>query len=196
MIIQGNDPYTQPSFSFRNRLGRALWHLVWVTLFRPSPRPLHAWRVQLLRLFGAKVGKHVHVYPTVQVWAPWNLELADFVGVGNCAQLYCMGKISLRQYATVSQGAHLCAGSHDFNSSNFQLVIAPIVVGERVWVCADAFIAPGVSIAEGSVIAARGVVSKSITEPWKVWAGVPVQKVGVRDKCRVLGINEVPHIHE
>lgn len=186
MILQGNDPYRGPSFSLGNRLLRAVWGVVYLLLFRSSPRPFHAWRTLLLRLFGAKLGQHVHVYPSVKIWAPWNLHIGSFVGIGDGAILYCMAKITIGDHAVISQGAHLCAGSHDFNSPNFQLITAPIFIGGRVWLCAESFVGPGVSIAEGSVVGARGVVSKTISEPWLVWAGVPVKQVGVRDKQRVM----------
>jgi len=185
-IIQGNDPYRGPSFSFGHRLRRQIWNVVWLLFFRPCPRPFHAWRNLLLRMFGARIGEHVHIYPSVRVWAPWNLAIGNCVGIGDGANVYCMDRITIGDYATVSQGVHLCAGSHDFNASNFQLITAPITVGERVWLCADAFVGPGVSIAEGSVVGARGVVTKSLAEPWCVWAGVPARQVGVRDKNKVL----------
>ena len=39
------DPYVRPAFSFGNRARRALWNTVWLLLFRPTPRPFHAWRL-------------------------------------------------------------------------------------------------------------------------------------------------------
>lgn len=186
MIIQGNNPFTGPSFSLSHRIRRQLWGVVWLLLFRPSPRPFHAWRNFLLRTFGATLGQHVHIYPSVKVWAPWNLAVGNYVGIGDGTNVYCMDRISIGDYAVISQGSHLCAGSHDFNSANFQLVTAPITIGSRVWLCADSFVGPGVTIADGSVVGARGVVSKSIFEPWCVWAGVPVKRVGTRDKTKVL----------
>lgn len=186
MIIQGNDPYTEPSFSLSHRIGRQLWAIIWFLFFLGSPRPFHAWRNFLLRMFGAKLGRHVHIYPSVRIWAPWNLSVGNYVGIGDRAIVYCMGQIAIGDYAVVSQGAHLCSGSHDFNSPNFQLITAPIVIGSRVWLCADTFVGPGVSVAEGTVVGARGVVTKSIDLPWCVWAGVPAKKVGIRDKARVL----------
>ncbi|MET7318959.1 hypothetical protein ABZX83_27055, partial [Streptomyces thermoviolaceus] len=69
MIIDGNDPFTEPSFNLSNRLRRAVWGVAYVLLFRFSPRPLHGWRALLLRSFGAKLGPHVHVYPRVRIWA-------------------------------------------------------------------------------------------------------------------------------
>ncbi|MGJ0486526.1 MAG: hypothetical protein ACR65R_18605 [Methylomicrobium sp.] len=186
MILQGNDPYRGPSFSVVNRLLRMLWGLVYLFLFKISPRPFHSWRNLLLRLFGAKLGHHVHIYPSVKIWAPWNLNVGNFVGIGDGATIYCMDQVKIDDYAVISQGTYLCTGSHDFNMPNFQLITAPITIGSRVWLCAESFVGPGVSIAEGTVIGARAVVAKSINESWRVWAGVPVKQIGVRDKQRVL----------
>jgi len=54
VILQGNDPHRSASFSLGHRLRRQLWNMVYVVLFRTSPRPFHAWRAFLLRLFGAR----------------------------------------------------------------------------------------------------------------------------------------------
>lgn len=173
MIIQGNDPYTQPSFSLGNRLLRALWGVLWLLLFRPSPRPMHVWRRLLLRLFGAKIGQHVHVYPNVKVWAPWQLIVGNKVGIADGVTLYNMAQIEIADDCVVSQGAHLCCGTHHIDSANFQLVAKPIKLEKNVWVCAEAFVGPGVTIAEGCVLGARAVVVKSIDAPYSVWVGNP-----------------------
>jgi putative colanic acid biosynthesis acetyltransferase WcaF len=184
MILQGNDPFRGPSFSLGNRLLRALWGFVHLLLFRTSPYFCYAWRAWLLRLFGAQIGQGCHVHSSVKIWAPWNLVLGNHVGVGSGATIYCMDRIEVGNYTVISQGTHLCCGSHDFNSPNMQLVTAPILIGHRVWLCAESFVGPGVRIADGSVVGARGVVSKSISDSWLVWAGVPVRQVGTRDKGR------------
>ena len=180
MMIEGNDPYLEPSFTLRHRLLRQLWNVVQALFFRTSPRPFHAWRAQLLRLFGAQLGENCHVYPGVKVWAPWNLRLGNFVGVGDGAALYCMDRIEIGDYAVISQGAYLCGGTHDYNSANFQLVIKPIVIGTRAWVCTEAFIHPGVVVPDGAVIGARAVVTRSLLTPWAVYAGNPAILVGKR----------------
>jgi putative colanic acid biosynthesis acetyltransferase WcaF len=182
MIIQGNNPYTQPSFSLGNRVMRAVWGLVWLFFFRPSPRPFHAWRRLLLRMFGSKLGTHVNIYPNVKIWAPWLLTIGNKVGIANGVTLYNMAPIVIGDQCVVSQGAHLCGGSHDIDSANFQLIAKPIVLEKDVWICAEAFIGPGVKIAEGCVLGARAVVVKSIAEPWSVWAGNPAVKKRMRKK--------------
>lgn len=182
MIIQGNDSTASPSFSLGNRVSRQVWNWVWLLLFRPSPRPCHAWRAFLLRLFGARIGRHVHVYPAARIWAPWNLEIGSHVGVADGVTIYNMNSIKIGDYCVISQGAHLCGGSHDYNSANFQLVAAPIVLQPRVWICAEAFIAPGVTIAQGAVVGARSVVTRSLPQSWAVYAGMPAKKIGERTK--------------
>jgi putative colanic acid biosynthesis acetyltransferase WcaF len=166
------DTHTGPSFSVRNRAARVLWNGVAAVLFRPSPRPFHAWRSMLLRCFGARVGAGVHVCPKVSIWAPWNLELADQAGVADGVTLYSQGRITIGRRAVISQGAHLCAGSHDYTQDGFPLVTAPIVIGAEVWIAAEAFIHPGVTVGEGSVIGARSVVTKDMP-PWMVCSGHP-----------------------
>nr|WP_081056063.1 putative colanic acid biosynthesis acetyltransferase [Burkholderia vietnamiensis] len=182
MIINGTNPFTGPSFSFGDRVRRQVWNLTYAILFRPSPRPCHAWRALLLKLFGAKLGRHVHVYPAARIWAPWNLEVGNHVGIADGVTVYNMEKIRIGDYCVISQGAHLCGGSHDYNSENFQLIAAPIILEASVWVCAEAFIAPDVKIARGAVIGARSVVTRSLPDPWTVYAGMPARKIGERVK--------------
>jgi len=175
------DAHSGPSFSFGNRLARLAWGVVYATLFRWSPRPLHAWRALLLRLFGAKLGEGCHVYPRAVIWAPWNLECADQVGVADGAIIYNQALIRLGKRVVISQGAHLCSGTHDYSDPNFPLVASPITVGDHAWVAAEAFVHPGITIGEGAVIGARAVVTKDMPV-WMVCAGHPCQPI----KCRVM----------
>ena len=163
---------TGPSFSLRNRIIRVIWGIVVVLFFKYSPKPFHAWRAFLLRIFGAKVGRGVHVYPGVKIWAPWNLELADECGIANGAILYSMGKIKIGRRSVISQGAHLVAGTHDYTQPNFPLVIKPINIGDYVWIATEAFVHPGINIGDGCVIGARSVVTKNMPN-WMVCAGHP-----------------------
>ena len=182
MIIQKNDPYTSPSFSFSNRARRQIWNYAWFLLFLPSPRPFHRWRAFLLKLFGAQLGNGVHVYPSAKIWAPWNLKLGDHVGIANGVTIYNMDIISIGSYSVISQGAHLCGGSHDYNSHNFQLFAKPITLGEHVWICAEAFVSLGINIPDGVVVGARSLVTKSILVPWTVCAGHPAKQIGLRTR--------------
>jgi len=179
MILRKDHPFHGPSFSRRNRLARLLWYLTWLLFFRPTPPPLHAWRCWLLRLFGASIAFPCHIYNDVEIWAPWNLKMSAHSTLGRRVTCYSMAPISLGERVVVSQGVHLCTGSHDHESDNFQLFARPIQIHSDVWICAEAFIAPGVTIGEGAVIAARAVVIRD-QPPWMVCAGHPCRPLKPR----------------
>ena len=160
------------------QLGRVLWALCG-PLFRWSPRPCRCWRNFLLRLFGAKIGNRVHVDPSARIWIPWKLEIGDDASVGFDALLYNLGPLKIGPRATVSQRAHLCGGSHDFRGRTMKLIKAPITIGEEAWVCADAFVGPGVKVGSRAVVGARAVAVKDV-KAGAIVAGNPATMVGKR----------------
>ncbi len=164
-------------------LGVQFRRLAWVAgkvLFRLIPRPLYAPRRMLLRCFGAKVGRNVNIANTAVIEFPWNLEIGEWSAIGERARIYSLGKISIGRQSTISQGAHLCAGSHDYRDPAMPLLTPPMDVCDQVWVCADAFIGPGVSVGSGAVVGARAVVCRNV-EPWTVVAGNPAKPVKKRE---------------
>jgi putative colanic acid biosynthesis acetyltransferase WcaF len=178
-IKASTDGHTAASFPVSHRLRRVVWNLVYTIFFRTSPRPLHAWRATLLRSFGASVGKGVHVYPKAIIWAPWNLDLAEDCAIADGVNCYSMAKITVGKRAIVSQGAHLCTGTHDYSDPNFQLLAFPITIGEYAWICTEAFIGPGVTVGNGTVVGARSVAVKSLPDGM-VCAGQPCKPIKPR----------------
>lgn len=162
-------------WSHRVQIARVLWGAT-APLFRLSPRPFWGWRRMLLRSFGAKIGREVHVYPTVNIAMPWNVEIGDQCAVGDRAILYALGPITIGPRATVSQGAHLCAGTHDLSQPHRPLIKPPIRIGAGAWVCADAFVGPGVTVGAGAVVGARAVVMKDVEDGWIV-VGNPARPI-------------------
>lgn len=161
-----------PSFSLRNRAQRAVFMLVWTLLASWTPPPLHAWRCALLRMFGARIGKGVRIYGSTRVWLPANLTLGDGTIIGPQVNLYNQGAINIGANSVISQNSHICASSHDVTDPNFQLVLRPIHIGDDVWVAADAFVGPGVTIGRGAVLGARGAVFRDMA-PWTIHGGNP-----------------------
>jgi putative colanic acid biosynthesis acetyltransferase WcaF len=157
---------------------RWAWHCVEATLFRWSPRPLHAFRAWLLVLFGAEIPapRQVVIFPSARIIFPWNLTLEPRTMVGPRVTLYTLARITLRRGANVSQNVHLCTGTHDFMRWSMPLVARPIVIGENVWLGADVFVGPGVSIGELCVVGARSVVTRDL----------PARKVCVGQPCRPI----------
>lgn len=174
------DSYIYPSFSFQNRVARSLWSVFYLLFFRYTPRFSHKWRAFVLKCFGAKVGTNVHIYPKVVIWAPWNLVIGDNVGIANEVNLYCQGKIVIGNRVTISQGSYVCTGTHDYTLKNHPLITKPINIENNVWVAAECFIHPGVTIGEGAVVGARSVITKDLPQ-WSVCSGNPCLVVKKRE---------------
>jgi len=176
------DPFLRPSFPLRLRIVRFTWLICWSIFYRLSPRPFHAWRAMLLRLFGAKMGPSCHFYPTSRVWAPWNLICEDQVTAGDHAEIYNPAPVHLGSHAILSQNAYLCGATHDFDDPAFPLLAYAMEVGPYAWVAARACVAPGVNVGEGAVLGLASVATRDL-EPWGVYAGAPAVKV--RERKRV-----------
>lgn len=167
--------------SFRSKFARVAWNIVWLLLFRPSPRGvLYGWRRFLLRCFGAKIGRGVNVLPSCRIWQPWKLCIGDHSCLSEDVECYSVDHITIGEQAVVSQGAFLCCASHDISSPTMELTHAPIVIGDNAWVAARAFVGPGVAIGEGAVVGACAVVTKDV-EPWTVVGGNPAKFIKKRE---------------
>lgn len=163
-------------WSKKEQIARVLWAFA-TPFFRLSPRPLWGWRRLVLRVFGAEVGSEAHIYPSVRTTMPWNLVIGDGAAVGDRAILYALGRIVIGPRATISQGAHLCAGSHDPGDPARRLLKPPIEVCADAWVAADAFVGPGVVVGENAIVGARAVVMKNV-RPFSIVAGNPARPIG------------------
>lgn len=175
-IFQTLDRCDPTPYSTGEYVRRGLWNLTQATLFRlPLPRAF-GWRNLWLRLFGAKIGHHSGVARTARIMHPWLLDMGNWSMIGDAANVYNLGKITIGDHTVVSQETHLCAGTHDYTDPSLPLIRPEIRIGSGVWVAAGAFIGPGVVVGDNSVIGARSVV---VTE-------IPSGVVAAGNPCRVI----------
>lgn len=170
----GPSPWT-----FREKVGRTAWMLVGRPIFRISFHNWYGFRAGLLRVFGAKIGRRVSIRPSVNVEVPWMIEIEDGASVGDHAILYSLGRIHIGKRVVISQYAHLCAGTHDYEDRTFPLIRAPITIGDDAWIGADAFIGPNVSVGALAVVGARSSVYKDLPERM-VCVGNPARPIKER----------------
>lgn len=157
---------------------RVIWGAL-KPLFRFSPRPMYGFRNWLLRRLGARVGARVITYPQTEIFFPWNLVVGDDSIISWDVKIYNLGPIEIGRHTLISQGVQLCAGTHDFRQPNLPLLTPPIQVGSGVWLCAGAFVGPGVKIGDHAVVGARAIVVRDV-QPGDVVAGNPAKVVGKR----------------
>jgi len=176
----GEDAYTRPAFSFSNRARRLFWNITWAIFFRLSPRPFHAWRAMLLRLFGATIGPHSRFYPGAKIWAPWNLFCEDHVAAGDGVEIYNPSPMYFASHVILSQDCYLCGATHDYNDPAFPLLAYRMSFGRYAWICARASVGPGVNVGEGAVLGLGSIATRDL-DPWTVSSGNPAAVIRKRN---------------
>lgn len=169
-------------YGFAEKAARMLWALVEATLFRWTWPTWYRYRAWLLRRFGADIHPTARLRRTCRFTCPWNLSIGAHTSSGEDVRFYCLGKVTVGDWVTISHLAHLCAGSHDYSDTHaFKLLTPPITVGNEAWLATDAFVGPGVTVGEGAILGARGCTFKDL-EPWTVYAGNPASKIKERPR--------------
>ncbi len=152
------------------------WWLVQMLLFKTSPQFMYGWRRFLLRRFGARIGKKVMIRPSAHIQFPWKLHIGEYSWIGDQVVLYNLGDIYIGNHSVISQRSYLCTGSHHHRNVDFSIYVKPIIIQSQCWLAADVFVAPGISIGEGTVVGSRSSVFKSLPAA-KICFGTPAKVV-------------------
>jgi len=146
----------------RERFLQLLWGFCWTMFCSWTPKPLNAWRLFWLTLYGCKIVGKPFVHQRSRIQIPWNLTIHDKCCIGDMVNLYSLDKIELGEGSIIAQESYLCTGTHDFTHPNRPLLTAKITIGDRVFIGARSFIMPGMTIGNDVIIGACSVVTKDV----------------------------------
>jgi len=163
--------HTSP-YSTQEKVRRLLWAITQATFFRFSFHTWNGWRIYLLRSYGATIDSSCVIRRTVNIECPWNLTMGANSCLGNNVVLYCLGKVTIGDRVSISQYAHLCAGTHDYTHDDMPLQRLPITICDDVWLAADSFVGPNVTVGEGAILGARGVAMRDL-DARSIYTGNP-----------------------
>lgn len=133
----------------------------------------------LLKIFGAKIGKGIIIKPCVNIKYPWKLKIDDFCWIGENVWIDNLDFIEIGKNVCLSQGALLLTGNHDYTKINFEYRNAPIYLKDGVWIGAKAIVCPGV-VCESHSILTVGSVATSNLDKFSVYQGNPAKKIKSR----------------
>jgi putative colanic acid biosynthesis acetyltransferase WcaF len=154
--------YRVTGYEHRSRLLRAGWYLVGLVAFETGlPVPSGIKRT-LLRWFGARIGEGVVIKPHVRIKFPWQLVVGNHTWIGEGTWIDNLAEVRLGSHVCISQGVYFCTGSHDHNKCSFDLLTAPIVVGDGAWVAARTTLLGGVAVGANALVAAGSLVNKEV----------------------------------
>jgi len=164
----------------RERWLETLWDLIGQPLMRVTFHNWYGLRARLLNLFGANIHPTARIRPSVRISYPWRLKVGAHSAIGDQAILFCLGPVEVGDRATISQYSHICSGSYDYTSRAMTLFTKPVVLEDDVWIAADVFIGPGVTIGRDTVVGARSTVFHSLP-PGVICAGDNARPIRPRE---------------
>ena len=171
--------FNNKEFNPGNIILRITWYLVSLIFFKSSWFPFSFFKVFILRIFGAKIGKSVVIKPNVNIKYPWKLFLGNHVWIGENVWIDNLDEVKIGNNVCISQGAFLLCGNHNYKKESFDLITKPIKVENGVWIGAKSIVLPGVTAKSHSILSAGSVTSKNL-EAYSIYKGNPAEKVGIR----------------
>lgn len=158
---------------------RTIWYIfsrLFINTYTPLPMKL---KITLLKAFGANIGNNVVIKPKVNIKYPWFLVVEDNAWIGENVWIDNLSQVTIGKNASLSQGAMLLTGNHDFTSSRFDLITQPIILEEGVWIGAKSIVCPGVTCHSHSVLAVNSVATRNM-EAYGIYQGNPAMHIKKR----------------
>ena len=140
--VQALETYKTVLHSGTARLLRLIaWQLIPKWLIS-SGLPGSAWRILLLRIFGAEIGRLCRFKSGLNVSCPWNLKVGDFCCLGESVWIDSLACVEVGNRVCISQGSYLCTGNHDYKKPTFDLRLGPILIEAEAWIVQNRFFLP------------------------------------------------------
>ena len=157
----------------------AAWYLINQFLFKsaiPCPSKFKVW---LLRLFGAHIGKNVVIKHNVRIKNAWKLSIGDNSWLGEGAWIENLEHVEIGKNCCISQNAMLLTGNHDYTVSDFRFRLEKVILEDGVWIGAHSVVCPGVICKSHSILTVNSVATKHM-EGWCIYSGNPATYIRKR----------------
>ncbi|RYU91666.1 colanic acid biosynthesis acetyltransferase WcaF [Mucilaginibacter terrigena] len=158
---------------------RVLWYYASSVFFKTGLLPISAFKVFLLRLFGARVGSGVVIKPGVNIKYPWHLKIGNHSWIGERVWIDNLVAVNIGNNVCISQGAILQTGSHNYKKQSFDLITGIITIEDGVWIGCGAMVNQGITAAGHTVLTSGSVANKNL-EAGFIYQGNPAVKVRPR----------------
>lgn len=148
------------------------WYLISIIIFENGFFPFSKIKIFILKLYGSTIGQNCVLKPALKIKYPWKLKLGNNVWLGENVWVDNLDFVVIGSNVCVSQGSYLLTGSHDMNSTSFDLITKPILIDDGVWICSKSIVLPGIHCKSHSVLSA-GSVAKFDLDSNGVYSGNP-----------------------
>lgn len=180
-MSQEFNPVQTSPYSVGYKIKSRLWGVINSTIFRWTPFFMRKARVAMLRMVGANIDWSCSVSGSAEIVDPWNLTMGELSSIGDNCSIRCRGQVVIGKRCCISRCVDILSGSHNIFSKTFELVTAPVVIEDNVWIATKAMIEKGVTIGKWAVVGAGTIVNKDVPK-FAIVEGNPGQVCAFRFK--------------
>lgn len=149
--------------------------LRWVGYF-----PSHSLRRFFYQMSGIKLGKGTKIHMWANFFKPSGISIGEDTLIGDHCFLDGRASLKIGDHTDITSQVLIYNSEHDLEAEDFKALVAPVEIGDYVFIGPRAIILPGVKIGDGAVIAAGAVVIKDVV-PFAIVGGVPAKEIGQRN---------------
>ncbi len=171
-----NNAFYQPGGT---PLKRFLWYFTNILFFKNAWNPCNRLKIELLKMFGAKLGSNITIKPSVNIKYPWRLSIGNNVWIGENVWIDNLANVDIGNNVCISQGAMLLCGNHNYKKTTFDLMVGNIVLKEGSWVGAQSTVCPNVTLHENSILTVGSIAIHDL-EANGIYQGNPANKIRER----------------
>jgi maltose O-acetyltransferase len=113
-------------------------------------------------------GKNAKIYSTAKIYAPSKVRIGANSVVNDFVHIWGAGGVVIGENSMIASHTVITSQSHSINAlATGELYrdtneLAPVCIGDNVWIASNVSILPGVSIGDGAVVGAGSVVTRDI----------------------------------
>ncbi len=144
--------------------------------------PVHVVRLACYRhIFRVSIGQKTSVHWRTVFFQPSGVTIGRHSIIGN--DCFLDGRRSIHIGDNVNVGGHvqIYTLEHDPQAADFGVKGGPVIIDDFAYVATRATLLPGITVGEGSVVAAGAVVTKDVP-PYAIVGGVPASIIGSRSR--------------
>ena len=141
--------------------------------------PLHSFRKLFYVLAGVKMGRGSTIHMWANFFDPSGISIGSDTIIGDHAFLDGRSPLSIGSHVDIASSVMIYNSEHDLEKEDFSARVAPVEIGDYVFIGPRAIILPGVKVGKGAVIAAGAVVTGDVPD-FMIVGGVPAREIGER----------------
>lgn len=141
--------------------------------------PFASWRRVFMRTLRCKVGDGVSIGQGTRIYLPGRLSIGARSVINRGCLIDNRGGVDIGHDVSIARDVRIFTGYHDIDSPFFEMLTAPVSIGDHAVLFAGCTVMPGVTIGAGAVVYGGSVVTRDVA-PMTVVAGSPARVVRKR----------------